>query len=427
MCSTVPKGPSTEMPTSKGLQWSKTPYILTSDERHAAGRRLRRTLESPVDTHNPTCIAPSQSGRAIGRYFVSCRSLRRFASCGLALCSLAIAPLYGADQPTGRDIYQQHCVLCHGVQGEGSEEHYPHPLAGDRSVAQLARFIAKSMPPDMPGTCTEKDAQRGCNLYLQASSTRGKRGRDGKLLESKQLASQGSQYTNTIADLMVAFFGSKAPAAGQGLRGNYATINANGDGKNVFSRVDPEVRFDFGTSSPKPGEIDPAEFAISWTGSILAPATGEYEFIVRSPNSFSLFVNDRKTPLIDAWVKSGDQTEFRGTVRLLAGRSYLLQLNFTKAGQGGKKTEQLRARIGPAAISLAWKPPGRGEETIPARHLSPQETRETLLLETAFPRMIAARGSNAEQRSARNGIRRRRQPPSRPQPISATVSGTSAG
>jgi hypothetical protein len=270
------------------------------------------------------------------------------------------------------------------MDGEGSERNYPYPLAGDRSVAQLARFISKSMPPDMPGTCDEEDAKRVATyIFGEFYSREARAGRRSPRIETARLT--GRQYTNTMADLMVAFHGSKALEAGQGLRGNYAAINANGDGKQAFSRVDPEVRFDFGTSSPKPGEIEPVEFAISWTGSILAPATGEYEFIVRSPNSFNLFVNDRKTPLIDAWVKSGDQTEFRKTLRLLAGRPYLLRLDFTKAGQGGKKTEQLRARVAPAAISLAWKPPGQGEETIPARHLSPHETRETLLVETAFP------------------------------------------
>ncbi len=240
------------------------------------------------------------------------------------------------------------------------------------------------MPPDSPGTCRGEDAERVATyiydaFYSPAAQIR----RQPPRIEPARLTAR--QYANTIADLMVAFFGTPARDGSTGLRGNYAAINANGDGKQVLSRVDSEVRFDFGTSSPDPEKIEPAEFAISWIGSIRAPATGEYEFIVRSPNSFKLLVNDRKTPLIDAWVKSGEQAEYKGTVRLLAGRHYLLHLYFTKAGQGTKKPEQLRAKISPAAISLAWKPPGRGEEIIPARQLSPQETRETLLLGTAFP------------------------------------------
>ncbi|HVX60752.1 MAG TPA: DUF1592 domain-containing protein, partial [Pirellulales bacterium] len=62
-----------------------------------------------------------------------------------------------------------------------------------------------------------------------------------------------------------------------------------------------------------------------------------------------------------------------------------LQLYFTKAGQGVKKPEQLRARVAPAAISLSWKPPGLAEEIIPSQRLSSRELRETLIVATPFP------------------------------------------
>lgn len=288
------------------------------------------------------------------------------------------------ERPNGRHIYEQRCAACHGDHGEGSREHFPQPLAGDRSAEQLARYIGESMPPDMPGTCRDEDAKLVATyIYDAFYSRQAQAGQRGPQIEMARLTAR--QHASVLADLMVTFFGPPAAATQTGLRGQYATINADGDGKQVFERIDPQVRFDFGTSSPNPEKIDPAEFAISWSGSVGAPASGEYEFIVRSPNSFKLFVNDRKTPLIDAWIKSGEQTEYRGVVRLLAGRRYLLQLYFTKAGQGGKKPEQLRAKIAPAAISLAWKPPGRAEEIVPAGRLSPQDVRETLLLETPFP------------------------------------------
>ena len=46
---------------------------------------------------------------------------------------------------------------------------------------------------------------------------------------------------------------------------------------------------------------------------MLAPETGEYEFVVRTEHAARLWVNDPDRPLIDAWVKSGNDTEFRGT------------------------------------------------------------------------------------------------------------------
>jgi hypothetical protein len=312
--------------------------------------------------------------------------LKRFALI-VALIPVAVF----AEDRNGRALYEERCAACHGVHGEGSADHYPQSLEGERSVEQLARFIAASMPPDMPGAFSGEDATLvAVYIYDAFYSPQARAMRQQPRIELARLTAR--QHANVIADLMIAFYGSAGGEKQLGLRGNYATINAAGDGKQVFSRIDPEVKFDFGVSSPSPGEIDPAEFAISWSGSVAAPATGDYEFIVRSPNSVRLYVNDRRVPLIDAWVKSGEQTEYRGTSRLLGGRRYLLQLHFTKAGQGGKKPENLRVQIAPAAISLAWKPPGQSEETIPARRLSPQDVRETLVLRTSFPPDDRSRG-----------------------------------
>jgi len=74
----------------------------------------------------------------------------------LALTTRAPAAV---DNQTGEQIYQQQCLSCHGKQGEGSKT-YGHPLEGDRSVGQLAKYIAKSMPDDDPGTCEGEDAQK---------------------------------------------------------------------------------------------------------------------------------------------------------------------------------------------------------------------------------------------------------------------------
>ena len=66
---------------------------------------------------------------------------------------------------SGEQIYRQQCASCHGAKGEGTDDHYPRPLVGERSVAALARLIAKTMPEDAPGDCVGEDAEsRG--LYL---------------------------------------------------------------------------------------------------------------------------------------------------------------------------------------------------------------------------------------------------------------------
>jgi cytochrome c len=69
------------------------------------------------------------------------------------------AKVIAAEGRSGEQIYRQQCAACHGAKGEGSDEH-KRPLMGDRSVAQLARLIAKSMPKDAEKKCTGEEAQK---------------------------------------------------------------------------------------------------------------------------------------------------------------------------------------------------------------------------------------------------------------------------
>src|SRR5262245_60391571 len=77
---------------------------------------------------------------------------------GLAAVLLPL-PAAAAEGRTGEQIYRQRCAKCHGAAGEGTTEHYPQPLVGDRSVAALARRIARTMPEDAPGTCVGAEAE----------------------------------------------------------------------------------------------------------------------------------------------------------------------------------------------------------------------------------------------------------------------------
>src|SRR5207237_1277166 len=69
----------------------------------------------------------------------------------------------------------------------------------------------------------------------------------------------------------------------------------------LIDRTDPGVNFDFGTAGPELAEdakekFDPHQFSIRWDGSVLAPETGSYEFVVRTEHAVRLWVNDHKKP-----------------------------------------------------------------------------------------------------------------------------------
>jgi hypothetical protein len=315
--------------------------------------------------------------------------LRSFLTVGIGLClPLALlTPSRAGDQRTGEQIYQQDCLSCHGKQGEGSKT-YGHPLVGDRSVNQLAKFIAKTMPEDDPGTCVGEDSEKVAAYMYDAfySKTAQARNKPPRIELSRLTV---RQYNNTLADLIGSFRTPGQWDDKHGLKAVYFKTNRMGGrrgGESGLERIDPTVQFDFGYASP--GEkIDSRKFAIRWEGSVLAPETGDYEFIVRTDHSTRLWVNDARKPLIDAWVMSGKDTEHRASIRLLGGRVYPIRLDFSKGKQGEKDQKKKDPDPPPekASIALLWKVPQKGEEVIPHQNLSPKGTPETFVVQTPFP------------------------------------------
>lgn len=298
----------------------------------------------------------------------------------------ALTMPHGARAADGVAIYKGKCANCHGPAGEGSED-YPRALAGDKSVKQLAKLIARTMPEDAPGTCTGDDAEAVASYIYDAfySKTAQERNRPARVELSRLTV---RQYRNAVADLVGSFRGNGTWGDVRGLKGEYFKSRRMNDGSRAIERVDAEVRFDFAKGSPDAEKIKPKEYAIRWTGSVFAPETGEYEFIVRTPNSTRLWVNDTKTALIDAWVQSGKDTEHKATIRLLGGRAYPIRLEFAKGKDGVKDQEDKKKKpeeIEPGAVALEWKGPGRVGEVIPARDLAPAWMPETFVLETPFP------------------------------------------
>jgi hypothetical protein len=302
----------------------------------------------------------------------------------LCLPALVSPSFATAKTRTGELIYRQQCASCHGTSGEGTEANYPMPLAGDRSVDKLTRLIAKSMPKDDPGTCTGEDARKVAAYIFDAFYSPAARARNkAPRVELARLTVR--QYRNAVADLIGSFRGPSHWDAQHGLRGRYFASRHFWRGRPVFERTDPTVRFDFGEAGPATEKFDPHQFSIRWQGSVLAGETGEYEFIVRTGHAARLWVNDVKRPLVDAWVKSGNDTEYRAAIFLVGGRAYPLRLDFSKAKQGVDDSKTNKPKPSRAFITLEWKPPNRAVEPIPARSLSPNPCPETFVVTTPFP------------------------------------------
>ena len=286
--------------------------------------------------------------------------------------------------PEGKKIYEAKCVSCHGPNGAGVKGKYNKPLSGDLTPNQLAKIIEETMPKEDPGSLSEADAF-AVSSYIHGlfySSIARERNRPARIELSRLTV---KQYRNSMMDLV----GSFRPAAvssdkTKGLRAEYFKTRNFNKADLAESRIDAEVDFDFKEESPLPGKMEPAEFTLRWAGAISAPETGYYEFIIQASHAVRLWVNDNNLPLVDAWVKSGKDTEYKGSIYLVSGRSYSLRLEFTKAKQGVNDNKKPKV-VQPAFVKLQWKKPGGPVEICPGEYLSSTTLPEMFISSTPFP------------------------------------------
>ncbi|NBR05210.1 MAG: DUF1592 domain-containing protein [Planctomycetes bacterium] len=298
------------------------------------------------------------------------------------LISFQFGRVQGA--PNGKKIYETKCLSCHGLNGEGVKGKYNKPLSGDLTPNQLAKIIEETMPKEDPGSLSEADAL-AVSAYIHEgfySSIARERNRPARIELSRLTV---RQYRNSMMDLVGSFRPNAVPSdKTKGLRGEYFKTRNFNKGDLAESRIDAEVDFDFKEESPIPGKMEPGEFTLRWTGAIHAPETGYYEFVIHASHAVRLWVNDKNTPLIDAWVKSGKDTEYKGSIYLISGHSYSLRLEFTKAKQGVNDNKKPKV-VQPAFVKLLWKKPGGPVEICPGEYLSTLAPPEMFVCSTPFP------------------------------------------
>ncbi len=271
----------------------------------------------------------------------------------------------------GRAIYESLCISCHGANGSGTTE-VPAPIFGDRPTSDLADLVTRTMPDGSPEDCVGDDARAVAEwMQQQFYSPEAQARLNPPRIEFSRLTV--SQYRNAIADLGTSFKWKVEPGVERGLKGDYFASRDFKRDKRMIERTDAVVNFNFGAASPEADKFANDEFSIRWKGSLIPRETGWYEFTVHTENGARLNVNDHETPLIDAWVRSGSETDFSGSRFLLAGRVYPIELEWFKFKEPT------------ASISLFWKAPHGVKEVIPAASLIPENSPEVLIVESPFP------------------------------------------
>jgi len=294
-----------------------------------------------------------------------------------------------ADPRSGEVVYREDCLRCHGPMGQGVAGKSDEPLLGEKSVAFLAKYIAREMPEDDPGTLSTAEALASAEFIHKAFYSAEARARNNPpRLELAHLTER--QYRESVTDLLGSFRRGSSTHESGGLAAVYRGLK-DGDSTNTdkneakfLERVDPVISFDFGTKAPAAGSRA-EQFKINWSGSLLVPDTGEYDFRVTTPNGVRVYVNppangSEKNALIDLWVSSAMLRSGQGQVFLLGGRSYPLKVEFFKYKD---KT---------ASIKLEWRPPGGAWTVIPAENLSPKFSASVDVVSVPLPPDDASMG-----------------------------------
>lgn len=298
---------------------------------------------------------------------------------------------------TGEAIYSKHCAECHGDKGQGVPDEYEDPLHGTRSPASLARYIDRYMPEDDPDLVSAEESKRVAEYITGAFYSQ--EGRETIKAEQKRVFARltNRQFRESVADLLGSFGESTPPGQGSGLAAKY--FQSDGMGKRsklAFERDDASLDFNFEGNSPGEG-LTPEQFSIAWDGSLLAQATGWYEFRINTPNGARLYLNGelgkgdgntrddgggkRQPAFIDAWVGSGDdERQVTARIFLLGGRTYPMRFDYFK----------FKEKRG--MVRLEWKQP-RGEwQVLAAPFISPAPAAHVTVISTAFPPDDASEG-----------------------------------
>ncbi|QDV31322.1 PA14 domain protein [Planctopirus ephydatiae] len=297
-------------------------------------------------------------------------------------CAWMNSSIYGEEDPhqaakvRGQALFAQKCASCHGAAGQGGTESYKTPLIGDASIVELTRIIDATMPEGEPEQLDKAQSEDVARYIYDAFYSPDAQIRNSpSRIELSRLTVR--QYQQAVTDLLGSFRGGYENTNEFGLKATYFDGRRFRKEDKKLERIDPVVQFDFGEGKPLPDvEMASDEFSIHWTGSLVAPETGEYEIIIKTANGVEFWLNDESKILIDGRVRSGNDVEWRERINLLGGRRYRLRLQMFKSKNAKEKT---------AAIALWWRPPHKTEELIPSRYLLPAWTPEVFIVNTPFP------------------------------------------
>ena len=212
-------------------------------------------------------------------------------------------------------------------------------LKNDNNILPIDQNKIKSIAVIGPNAATAKTGGGGSSLvepvYSVSPLEALKNKLDGKIKINFAEGVKLLENADPIPSSLLYLSGSTE----HGLTGEYYS-NKNLEGKPAFIRVDPEISFDWGDSSPKEG-FNKDNFSVRWNGIFKPEKSGAYEIDVLSDDGVRFFVNDEL--VIDDWTDHATLTDTY-KINLESGKEYKIKLEYYESAGG-------------ANIKLAWRLP----------------------------------------------------------------------
>jgi RHS repeat-associated protein len=148
--------------------------------------------------------------------------------------------------------------------------------------------------------------------------------------------------------------------SGPGLTGQYynctGTCNGTFPAASVaptMTRTDPNINFNWGSSSPYPGVVNTTNYYVKWTGYFVAPIADTYQFGTTSVDRSQIFVNGSQTAYVNGW--SSDPTNLYGsTMTLTAGQ--IVPITYEYEELTGSSAAQLLVKTSDNAVPTETVP-----------------------------------------------------------------------
>lgn len=145
---------------------------------------------------------------------------------------------------------------------------------------------------------------------------------------------------------------------GTGLLGSYFNDpEATFSTKPVLQRIDPNINFNWATSSPAEDRVEADLFTVRWTGYVEPYVSDRYTFYPSTDDGVRLWIDNQL--IVDQWVPQGI-TESSGSIDLEQGKRYRIRMEYYEA-------------YGLAAAELRWSSPRTPKQIIPGSQLYPDD------------------------------------------------------